>query len=663
LSKSVESVAIPLVTDNLLKPVQVQVKLSVSTDSGASYDIDAGSATLGTKGIEHLSLPLGTLKVFGTGTVDLSLSSPQFDKGEFSIPRWAKLDRPLVLSVQGKGVVGNLDIDLAQALSKGCVFDSLLVGEILRMKFAKLPAELKDSTLQVGIQLAGKTRSAVDVGSSDWSQPLSFGLAGDTLDADLVDSSGKIDAALVIHPKEKDQKRKDTSQDLSIPVAQNVPVPVLSEFKLVRGGLSSLALAGTGVSAFLQGKPVWNAVAKFQNVHPHSSFSLDLVAIYSGDGTQGSFELLQFKSSDLMGQNVSPTSNISQWTYQARFQGGVANIHLVADFQRLDPTSPIDQNRYMGLVLCQAKREEKAKGAVLLTFSAQPLSRLAIGSEILARKIVPEKASAVAQQRAASNGLGSNLLNVVDGVTTWTKYPKTLDDVLDLQMKLHGNGAPSVSEGVPASRSDTRASLDPSTRWKDPALKFQFVRIDQTFTVSDDKLEEWLAQRATNVPKDKKWHLRGTARTFNQAARDNGLNVAYCLGHCIAETGGTAMAFDVGGKTYYNAFGIGAFDGDSLKGASGTAHAQGWDTPQKAIAGGLQWIAKVFMKKSGIPLNTPYKLRWNPDSPATNQYCTAIGWCDNIARTALQIANNANQAESAKLVFDFPYYADQDKPS
>ena len=76
-------------------------------------------------------------------------------------------------------------------------------------------------------------------------------------------------------------------------------------------------------------------------------------------------------------------------------------------------------------------------------------------------------------------------------------------------------------------------------------------------------------------------------------------------------------------------YGVGAVDTDAVRGGFRTAEQYGWDTVPKAIVGGAKFIANSYIHNGQ---NTLYKMRWNPDNPATHQYATDINWASHNAK-------------------------------
>ena len=144
--------------------------------------------------------------------------------------------------------------------------------------------------------------------------------------------------------------------------------------------------------------------------------------------------------------------------------------------------------------------------------------------------------------------------------------------------------------------------------------------------------------------------LAGMGQAFIDAANTYGTNEVYLLSHAILESGwgksdlAKGYAYDgkteIGGKTYpagtyYNFFGIGAYDSSPLSGGRAAAIINGWDTPQKAIMGAAKWIATEYANNA-FSQNTLYKMRWNYTQAARSgavwkQYATSTTWATGIA--------------------------------
>ncbi|HWJ80488.1 MAG TPA: mannosyl-glycoprotein endo-beta-N-acetylglucosamidase, partial [Niallia sp.] len=116
-----------------------------------------------------------------------------------------------------------------------------------------------------------------------------------------------------------------------------------------------------------------------------------------------------------------------------------------------------------------------------------------------------------------------------------------------------------------------------------------------------------------------------------------------------------ANGVKVNGKTVYNMYGIGAYDGTAISSGAEYAYNAGWFTPEAAIIGGAQFIAQGYIKSGQ---DTLYKMRWNPEAAqnsgvATHQYATDIAWASKQVK---QISNLYSLLSSYTLNYDIPVY-------
>ncbi|MEI3377527.1 MAG: glucosaminidase domain-containing protein [Coriobacteriales bacterium] len=148
--------------------------------------------------------------------------------------------------------------------------------------------------------------------------------------------------------------------------------------------------------------------------------------------------------------------------------------------------------------------------------------------------------------------------------------------------------------------------------------------------------------------------LVGTGAAFIQAEQTYHVNAAYLVAHAILETGwGTstlASGFEYDGTTpigsdnktypagtYYNFYGIGAYDSSPISGGRSMAVQQGWNSPEAAVLGGAQWIAKNYTYAKNYPQTTLYAMKWdygrvNATGDCWHQYATGISWPESIAK-------------------------------
>ncbi|WP_353419207.1 glucosaminidase domain-containing protein [Staphylococcus delphini] len=212
-----------------------------------------------------------------------------------------------------------------------------------------------------------------------------------------------------------------------------------------------------------------------------------------------------------------------------------------------------------------------------------------------------------------------------------TAVSSTLKAALDKQMAL--TYPPQVQrvagKWVNANRAETEKAMNTAALEKDPTLMYQFLKLDQYQGLGAEELNKLLRGKGI---------LEGQGAAFKEAAQKHNINEVYLMSHAFLETGnGTSQLANGGhvGKNnkvvttgkpkYYNMFGIGAIDTDALRNGFKTAERYGWNTVSKAIIGGAKFIRDQYI---GSGQNTLYRMRWNPEHPATHQYATDINWAN-----------------------------------
>ena len=164
---------------------------------------------------------------------------------------------------------------------------------------------------------------------------------------------------------------------------------------------------------------------------------------------------------------------------------------------------------------------------------------------------------------------------------------------------------------------------------------FQFLDLSKSAGISLADVDNILSGKGI---------LDGKGKIFLEACKQYKVNEIYLLAHALLETGngGSELAtgvlvtevdgIPVEPKVVYNMFGINAKDGTKddpdrpIRLGSEYAYKQGWFTPEQAIIGGAKFIAENYIYRSNNTQNTLYKMRWNPENPATHQYATDIAW-------------------------------------
>jgi mannosyl-glycoprotein endo-beta-N-acetylglucosaminidase len=204
---------------------------------------------------------------------------------------------------------------------------------------------------------------------------------------------------------------------------------------------------------------------------------------------------------------------------------------------------------------------------------------------------------------------------------------------------------------VNASPEDVTYYLDPTNFLSTTVDSLQFLKLSVSANLNVDEVNERILAG--------KGILEGTASAFVTAGEMYNVNEVYLIAHALLETGkGTsqlATGVNVNGKTVYNMYGIGAYDGTALTSGAQYAYNAGWFTPEAAIIGGAKFIAQGYISAGQ---DTLYKMRWNPSSAVVNgyasrQYATDIGWA---AKQVNQIHNLYHLIDSYTLVLDIPTY-------
>ena len=204
---------------------------------------------------------------------------------------------------------------------------------------------------------------------------------------------------------------------------------------------------------------------------------------------------------------------------------------------------------------------------------------------------------------------------------------------------------------VNASPEDVAYYLEPDNFIQNPVSSFQFLKLSETTGLEQFEVNERILAG--------KGILQGHAATFIAASEKYGVNDMYLISHALLETGNgksqLANGVEIYGKTVYNMFGIGAYDGSAVESGAKFAFEHGWFSPVEAIIGGAEFIASGYISKGQ---DTIYKMRWNPEAAAAtgvanHQYATDIGWA---TKQVNQIHNLYSLLDSYKITLDLPLY-------
>ncbi|MES1041134.1 SH3 domain-containing protein [Peribacillus simplex] len=243
------------------------------------------------------------------------------------------------------------------------------------------------------------------------------------------------------------------------------------------------------------------------------------------------------------------------------------------------------------------------------------------------------------------------------GSDYWVVGPVSNNQSLNIKSKVKGSDGYYWYEvdynktWVNASPEDIEYNLNPNNFVNDPIHSFQFVKLSQVTNMNVSEVNNRILSG--------KGILQGQAATFTAAGEKYGVNEIYLISHALLETGnGTsplATGVKVNGKTVYNMYGVGAYDGTALSSGAQYAYNAGWFTPEAAIIGGAEFIAKGYISAGQ---DTLYKMRWNPTAAekygyASHQYATDIGWATKQVK---QIYNLYSLLDSYKLTIEVPKY-------
>ncbi|WP_437183586.1 SH3 domain-containing protein, partial [Shouchella xiaoxiensis] len=231
-----------------------------------------------------------------------------------------------------------------------------------------------------------------------------------------------------------------------------------------------------------------------------------------------------------------------------------------------------------------------------------------------------------------------------------TTYDISFEQAVDRQMK--ASAPPQTDRNgrwQNASRSDVSYYMNPNNFSQGTSSYLQFLDLQSSAGLSASSINsQLLAGKGT---------LSGQGQAFINASKLYNVNEIYLISHALLETGNggsrLATGVEVNGRTVYNMYGIGAFDGDAVRMGAQYAYNQGWFTPEDAIIGGARFVSNSYMARGQ---NTLYKMRWNPANPATYQYATDIGWA---VKQTHHMSNLYSLVDDYHLKFDVPVYRNQ----
>ena len=229
-----------------------------------------------------------------------------------------------------------------------------------------------------------------------------------------------------------------------------------------------------------------------------------------------------------------------------------------------------------------------------------------------------------------------------------------------------------TSGWVSAESADVKHYLDATNFTGSLIDSLQFLKLSQSAYLNVKEVNEKILAG--------KGILAGRAQAFVDGGVKYGVNEVYLISHALLETGngsGSSLAtgVEVGKdnkgslvlvsstnrsslkeiKIVYNMYGINAKDSCPLECGASYAYEQGWFSPDAAIIGGAAFIGEGYVNKGQ---DTLYKMRWNPDFAAKNnyashQYATDIGWAYKQTSRMYELYSLLDEY---LLVLDVPRY-------
>lgn len=249
-------------------------------------------------------------------------------------------------------------------------------------------------------------------------------------------------------------------------------------------------------------------------------------------------------------------------------------------------------------------------------------------------------------------------------VTNVTKYNYSFEYMVDQQMK-YGDPKSDGAGKTKATRQEVEYYANPANFKKGTQAYYQFLDLTQSAGLKAKEINDSILKG--------KGSLEGTGQAFIDAGKKYNINEAYLISHTLHETGnGTSklasgILVDAKGTmvtdpkkaahTVYNMYGYGAKDSCPLECGAKYAFDQGWFTPEAAILGGAGQVATNYIARGQ---DTLYKMKWNPEKPATHQYATHVQWAVIQTKRIAEIYNSLN---NYILVYDVPSFVGGSNPT
>lgn len=263
-------------------------------------------------------------------------------------------------------------------------------------------------------------------------------------------------------------------------------------------------------------------------------------------------------------------------------------------------------------------------------------------------------------------------LRPTSSYVAYRQYGVSLDDMVSYQKT-----NPYLS-GV--SDADIRKAVDPSNYRTSEFYQFADLRYSTGLTA--DQLNVYLSSKGSGGVLD------GQGGSFAVAAKRYGLNEVYLVTHTCLESGWGASLLARGryydgstyrylgndgnwytctlagypAGTYYNLFGIGAYDNDPDRYGIEMAIKSGWNSVDAAIDGSANWIAANYVYRSSYAQPSLYEMKWDvAETEAVgqrgyHQYATDILWAKKIASLMAECYTECG-IENPSVAYFIPRYS------
>lgn len=233
----------------------------------------------------------------------------------------------------------------------------------------------------------------------------------------------------------------------------------------------------------------------------------------------------------------------------------------------------------------------------------------------------------------------------------YRRYPASVNQMAFAECSsgtlLSGRRVPSSMENL------LENYLNPACILSDNTKKYEFARLtasgpDDFDGVTSDMIDSLYDRFGAGG------YLDGKGDVFLNAAKEYGINPIYLASHAAEESGwGRSAITTVYNKTtYYNFFGIGAYDNSAAASGSALAVKEGWDSVDRAIYGGAAWIARHYFHYAECQ-DTLYEMKWNA-CDLSHQYAMDTDWADNISQI---MAKFYDLCPRVKVVYEDPLYS------